>query len=108
MSEGFQPETLPPQEGELWKGVYLIFPETGCGIPGGQAWVGDGRAHWPISQGVCCPRFPRWLSGKESIYQGRRRGLDLWVGKIPCNPPQCSCLEMDYSPRGRKEPDTTE
>ena len=25
----------------------------------------------------------RWLSGKESAFQNRRRGLDPWVGKIP-------------------------
>ena len=27
--------------------------------------------------------LPRWLSGKESTRQCRRRGFDPWVGKIP-------------------------
>ena len=27
--------------------------------------------------------LPRWLSGKESACQCRRRGFDPWVGKIP-------------------------
>ena len=27
--------------------------------------------------------LPGWLSGKESACQGRRRGFDSWVGKIP-------------------------
>ena len=27
--------------------------------------------------------LPRWLSGKESAHQRRRRGFDPWVGKIP-------------------------
>ena len=27
--------------------------------------------------------FPRWLSGKESACQCRRREFDPWVGKIP-------------------------
>jgi len=27
--------------------------------------------------------FPRWLSGKESACQCRRRGFDSWVRKIP-------------------------
>ena len=28
-------------------------------------------------------RLPRWLSGKGSTCQCRRRGFDPWVGKIP-------------------------
>ena len=26
--------------------------------------------------------LPKWLSGKESTCQCKRRGFDLWVGKI--------------------------
>ena len=41
--------------------------------------------------------LPWWLSSKESAYQGRRQGLDLWVGQSPGegngNPLQYSCLE---------------
>ena len=41
--------------------------------------------------------LPWQLSSKESAYQGRRRGLDLWVGRSPGegngNPLQYSCLE---------------
>jgi len=29
------------------------------------------------------PGFPRWLSGKESIFQCRSRGFNPWVWKIP-------------------------
>ena len=40
--------------------------------------------------------FPRWLSGKESAYQLRRRSFDPWVGKSlgegNGNPLQYSCL----------------
>ena len=28
-------------------------------------------------------QLPRWLSGKESVYQCRRCRFDPWVGKIP-------------------------
>ena len=39
---------------------------------------------------------PRWLSGRESTCQCRRRGLNSWAGKIPWegngNPLSCSCL----------------
>ena len=45
-------------------------------------------------------RLPKWLSGKESVYQCRRHRrcrFDLWVRKIPGegndNPLQYSCLE---------------
>ena len=40
---------------------------------------------------------PRWLSGKESTHQFRRRGFNLWVRKIPWRrkwqPTSYSCLE---------------
>ena len=64
--------------------------------------------------------IPRWLSGKESACQCRRRGFDPWVGKIPwsrkCQPtPALLPGEShgqrslgDYSPGGHKESDTTE
>ena len=29
------------------------------------------------------PGLPRWRTGKESTCQGRRHGVDPWVGKIP-------------------------
>ena len=32
---------------------------------------------------LMCIGFPRWLSGKESTYQCRRRGFDPWSRKIP-------------------------
>ena len=63
--------------------------------------------------------LPRWLSGKESTCQCRRRGFGPWVRKIPCSrkwqptPVFLSgkfhgqrCL-ADCSPRGCKESDTT-
>ena len=41
--------------------------------------------------------LPRWLSGKESACQCKRRGSDSWVGIPPGggngNPLQYSCLE---------------
>ena len=67
--------------------------------------------------------LPRWLSGKESTCQCRRRkrlGFNPWVGKIPwCRkgtPHQYTCLEnskgrgawQGYNPWGHKESDTTE
>ena len=43
------------------------------------------------------PRLPRWLSGRESACQCKRRRFDPWVGKIPWRrkwqPFQYSCLE---------------
>ena len=68
-------------------------------------------------------RLPRQCSGKESICQCRRRkrlGFSLRVGKIPWRRkwqptpvflPENSHKQRDlvgYSPRGRKESDTTE
>ena len=42
-------------------------------------------------------RHPWWFSGKESAYQCRRHGFDLWVRKIPGEgngyPLQFSCLQ---------------
>ena len=32
---------------------------------------------------LICMEFPRWLSGKESTRQCRRRGFDPWSRKIP-------------------------
>ena len=32
---------------------------------------------------VCMSELPRWLSGKESIYQCRRHGFNLWDGRSP-------------------------
>ena len=67
--------------------------------------------------------LPWWLSGKEFTCQGRRlrrRGSDLWFGKIPwrrkwqATPvflPGESHRQRSlagYSPQGRKELDTTE
>ena len=78
---------------------------------------------WKFTVGWTPPGLPRWLSGKEYACQCRRfRRLwfDPWVGKVPwrrkSNPLQYSCLEnphgerslVGYSPRGRKEWDTTE
>ena len=41
--------------------------------------------------------LPWWLRGRESAYQCRRHGIDLWSGKNPGgrngNPLQYSCLE---------------
>ena len=60
-----------------------------------------------------------WLSGKEFACQCRRRGLDLWVGKIPWRrkwqptlvflPQKCHGQRslVDYSPWGHKESDMT-
>ena len=78
---------------------------------------------WKFTVGWTPPGLPRWLSGKEYACQCRRfrrLGFDPWVGKVPwrrkSNPLQYSCLEnphgerslVGYSPRGRKEWDTTE
>ena len=38
---------------------------------------------WEIGALIFLGGLPRWLSGKESICQWRRWGLDPWVGKIP-------------------------
>ena len=67
--------------------------------------------------------LPRWLSGKESACQRmshRRRGLDIWVRKIPCRrkwqptlvfPPRESHRPKSlegYSPWNCKESDMAE
>ena len=67
--------------------------------------------------------FPKWLSGKEPIYQcGRhkRHRFDTWVGKIPWRRKrqpipvflpgkfQEQRSLVSYSPWGCKESDTTE
>ena len=72
---------------------------------------------------MCTLGFPRWLTGKESTCQGRRSricGFSPWVGKIPWRRKQQSTPIFfpgnshgqrslaGYSPRGRKELDTTE
>ena len=57
-----------------------------------------------------------WHHGKESTCQGRRNGLDPWVGEGNDNPLQDSCLEnpMDRGawwaavPGVAKESDKTE
>ena len=55
--------------------------------------------NFPPQQTVPKPswRFPRWLSGKEFIWQGRRHWFHPWVGKIPWsrerNWLQYPCLE---------------
>ena len=44
------------------------------------------RLRWSLVQAVreeSVKGGPRWLSGKESACQRRRRGFDPWVGKIP-------------------------
>ena len=38
---------------------------------------------WPEAPWSSFHELPRWLSGKESACQCRRRGFDPWVGKIP-------------------------
>ena len=35
-------------------------------------------------QYLTCIWLPRWLSGKDSAFQGRRCEFSPWVGKIPC------------------------
>ena len=67
-----------------------------------------------------CFGLPRWLSGKESIYQCRRHGFDPWVGKIPWRrkwqPTPVFLLRkshgqknrVGYSSWGCRELDTTE
>ena len=64
--------------------------------------------------------IPRWCSGKESTCQCRRCGCNPWLGKIPWKrkwQPTLVFLPANshgprilagYSPRGRKELDTTE
>ena len=64
--------------------------------------------------------LPRWLSGKESICQCRRRRFHPWVGKIPWRkkwqltsvflPGKIPWTEalVGYSPGGHREWDTTE
>ena len=76
-----------------------------------QPWWGQSSIYWGLS---------RWLSGKESTCQCRRRRFDLWVWKIPWRKkwqptpiflPGKSHEQrslMSYSPWGCKESDTTE
>ena len=64
--------------------------------------------------------LPRWLSGKESTYQCKRRGFDPWVRKIhwrrQWQPTPVFLLGKSHGQRslacclswGRKESDTTE
>ena len=63
--------------------------------------------------------LPRWLSGKESACQCRKRGLDPWVRKISCRRKwQTTTVFLPgeshgqrspmYSPWDSKESDTTE
>ena len=64
--------------------------------------------------------FPKWLTGKESTCQCRRRGFDSWVRKIPWSRkwqptivflPEKSHRQrslVGYSPWGCRESDTTE
>ena len=88
-----------------------------------------GPGYWCLSQNLLCSGgFPSAASGKKTkqnkkpACQHRKRkrcGLDPWVRKIPwrraCNILQYSCLEnphgqrslAGYSPKGRKEWDTT-
>ena len=67
---------------------------------------------------ACIIKLPRWLRGKESACQCRRRRFDPWVGKIPWRrkwQPTPVFLPgkshgwrrlVGYSPWGRKESDT--
>ena len=67
-----------------------------------------------------CSWLPRGLSGEEPAGQHRRHGFDPWVGKVPWRRewlPSPVVLPgeshgqrnlVGYSPRGRKESDTTE
>ena len=61
--------------------------------------------------------LPRWLSGEESAFQGKRRGFNPWVGKSPwvgnghlLQPEKLLGQRslVSYSPWGGKESDTTE
>ena len=61
--------------------------------------------------------LPRWLSGEESAFQGKRHGFNPWVGKIPwvgngnlLQPEKLLGQRslVSYSPWGGKESDTTE
>ena len=87
-----------------------------------------GPGCWCLSQNLLCSwGFPRAASGKKKKNKKtagqhrkcKRCGFDPWVRKIPwrraCNILQYSCLEnphgqrslAGYSPKGRKEWDTT-
>ena len=83
------------------------------------SWCNPYDTHYFIS--FCSvPWLPRWFSGKESTCQCRRCGFDPWVGKIawrrkwqltPVFLPAKSHGQRSlvvYSPKGRKESDTTE
>ena len=64
---------------------------------------------------LMCMEFPRWLSGKESTCQCRKRGFDPWSRKIPWRRkwqptpvfwpenPQGQRILAGYSPWGRKK-----
>ena len=106
--------------------LYIIFPggsagkESACkagdpsSIPGSGKSPGEGIAT-PVFVG-----FPGSSDDKRISLQCRRPGFNPWVGKIlgggHGNPVQYSCLEnphgqrslAGYSPRDRKELDTTE
>ena len=77
------------------------------------------------SSSICERRLPWWLSGKESTCHGRTLRFDPWVGRGMATPlpgggawqPTPVFLPREsygqrrlagYSPRGRKESDTTE
>ena len=86
---------------------------------------GEGGMNWESRiniQTLSCVKqgFPRWLGGKESIYQCRRLRFDSWVGKIPWRrkwePTPVFLPGKSYghrslvgnSPWGHKESDMTE
>ena len=63
----------PPFHSVLW--VWAI-------VPGG--WTQHDKGCVGIHlQLTTLQEFPRWLSGKESACQRRKRGFSPWLGKIP-------------------------
>ena len=103
--------------------VFLPGESQGQGsLVGCRLWVRRVGHDWSDLVVVAVYRkgLPRWLSGKESTCQWRRRGTDSWVGKIswrgkwqptPLFLPGKTHRQRSlagYSPWGHKESDTTQ
>ena len=95
-----------------WRSPWTIYSPWGRKESDRTEWLSLSLFKWTLG-------LPRWLSGKESTCQCRGWGFNPWVRKIPWRgkwQPTPVFLPgkshgrrslMGYSPRGRKELDTT-